>query len=464
MKKELLYIRLLAILGFFTLMSCQREDDILPAGQNASSANKLVNDWTSGHMDLYYLWNTRLPEQRNVDADPEDFFYGLLYTSDRFSYITDDARALKEDLSGTSLEVGYSPAFGKFDDTDQVFIIVEYVYPGSSAAQQGLKRGDIILEVNGETLNTGNYYDLYNQQAGYTLSLGKAEDGTITKTGVTISVTPAYISTDPIVHWEIKEKNGVKIGYLVYVEFLAGDNNQFLQSLDEVFSEMKTRNVTELIVDLRYNPGGQITAAKHLANAIAPLTATAGKEVFVKFEYNEILERYYREKEGEDSDNLAVKFAPSEYNLGIERVIFLTTSGSASASELIINGLEPYMEVVTIGEPTYGKFYGSYVIYDTSRTPRHNFAIMPVVMKYANALGVTDFGDGLAPDYHIADNMLEAKPFGDEADPMMAQALEVITGEPVINARTSYKEKIYTPLENKAKLRRGNVLKTVSLE
>lgn len=468
MNKNLLSLKIWAVLGLFILASCQQDDDIVPGTGDkdsttiAGNSREAVNDWISENMDLYYFWNTSLPATSDRSADPSDYFYDLLYSTDKFSYITDDARSLKEEYSGTSLAVGYSPAFVKFNGSDQVFIVVEYVYPNSSAAIQGLERGDIILSINSQKLNTSNYYSLYKQQKTYTVGLGKAENGSVTETETSYSISPAYINTDPVVHWEIKEIEGKKIGYIVYVEFLSGDNDTFLGSVDDVFSEMKAEGVTELIMDLRYNPGGEITAAKHLANAIAPQAVTSSKEVFVQFQYNEGLENFYREREGDDSDNIAVRFDENPYNLGLNRVIFLTTSGSASASELIINGLEPYMEVVSIGEPTYGKFYGSYVIYDRDREPAHNYAIMPIVMKYANAQGVTDFENGLQPDYFLEDNMLEAKPFGDVADPMMAQAIEVIIGPSAINARTDYKERTYTPLENTVKLKKGNVFRELS--
>ncbi len=469
MKKELFSTKLLALTlaSLFVLTSCQEDDvlndpDFIDSTKAVAGSNEQVNNWIAEHMELYYYWNTSLPGKGDPKDSPEEYFSSLLYSTDKFSYISDDAKTLKEEFSGTSLAVGYSPAFGKFNGSDQVFIIVEYVYPGSSAATKGLKRGDIILEINGQTLNTTNYYNLYKQQNAYSIGLGTWDGSTISPSEATISITPGYINTDPVVHWEIKESNGQKIGYIVYVEFISGDNEVFLGTIDDVFTEMKAQGVTELIMDLRYNPGGEIKAAKHIANAIAPKAVTISKEIFVSFEYNDGLENYFKEADGEDSDNLAVRFDDSPVNLGINRVVFLTTSGSASASELIINGLEPYMDVVAIGEPTYGKFYGSYVIYDTDRNPSHNYAIMPVVMKYANAEGVTDFADGLTPDYFIEDNLLEAKPFGDETDPMMAQALEVITGSAAINARTAYKEKTYTVLENKPKLKKGNIMKPLS--
>jgi carboxyl-terminal processing protease len=115
-------------------------------------------------------------------------------------------------------------------------------------------------------------------------------------------------------------------------------------------------------------------------------------------------------------------------NLNLENLYVLTTGATASASELVINGLKPYMNVVIIGEPTFGKFYGSFILFDQNDPPKHNWAIAPVVLKYANANGVTDFKDGLIPDINIADNLLSARPFGDITDPMLATALDMIAG------------------------------------
>ncbi|MEQ9374925.1 MAG: S41 family peptidase [Imperialibacter sp.] len=463
MKKLVLHATL--IISLLAIASCAKDDDLVSTSTEtadttsiASESNAVVNDWIAENMDLYYYWNTSLPSDVSLTDYPEDFFYDLLYSSDYFSFITDDAASLIDEFSGTTLALGFSPAFGKFSDSDQVFMIVEYVYSGSSAFEQGLKRGDIILKINGEYLDTDNYYDLYSQTGGYSVTLGSYIDGSIYETSTTYDISATYLVLDPIIDYEVKEVNGIKIGYVVYVEFITGDNDLFLNSMDQVMAELKSQGITELVVDLRYNPGGELTAAQHLASLLAPASAASSGEAFVTFNYNDDLQNYFLRTEGSNSDNLKMTLETNSNNLNLSRIFFLTTNGSASASELVINGLEPYMDVVVIGEPTYGKYYGSYVIYDTDTPPAHNWAIVPVVMKYANSLGVTDFVNGLTPDVYIEDDLFSAKEFGNITDPMLASAIEQITGLSVGNARAVSPQKSYNTLLNKTKMAKGNVM------
>ncbi len=208
---------------------------------------------------------------------------------------------------------------------------------------------------------------------------------------------------------------------------------------------------------MRYNPGGRVSAAKNLANSIAPQSVVDNEEVFVSYEYNETLESYYIENEGMDSPNLVSRFSSDPVNLNLNRVYFLTTSSSASASELLINGLTPHMEVISIGTPTYGKFYGSYVLTGLNlKVNPHNYAIVPVTLKYANADGFSDFRNGLTPEYEVEEDFRNPYPIGDENDPLLAQALSLITGETMPPA------KVYPPLDieklpDAKRLRTGNI-------
>jgi C-terminal processing protease CtpA/Prc len=126
----------------------------------------------------------------------------------------------------------------------------------------------------------------------------------------------------------------------------------------------------------------------------------------------------------------------------MDRVYFLTTSGTASASELVIVGLDPYMDVIKIGEPTYGKYAGAWVMPDDAE----KWAIIPIVSKYANANGYTDFVDGLPPDYEIDDDLIRAVPFGDTRDPMLAKAIELATGKSGMAKSYIKTERISFPL------------------
>ena len=136
----------------------------------------------------------------------------------------------------------------------------------------------------------------------------------------------------------------------------------------------------------------------------------------------------------------------SDLNLNLPRIYFLTTGGTASASESLITGLYPYMDVIQIGTPTYGKCYGSISIDDTADPKRHNWAMQPLVIKFFNGEGFTDFTAGIEPDYTVEDNLLYAKPFGSLEDPLLAKALEEITGVSPLSKKTAIPEIRFKPL------------------
>lgn len=458
-KRNSLWLVLFHSFLLFFLASCSQDEEelISPTTSTQTEEMTIVNNWIYDVMSEVYFWNDEVTRPGRSSVDPEDYFYSLLDNDDRFSYITDDYEALAAEFSGVYTSMGFSPSFGLLSASNEVFIAVEYVYPNSPADRAGLQRGDIILEIDGQPMTTENYYDLYAQDQ-YTVTLGTYDGYHITLTDNTRDLRAAVIQTDPVLYKEVKTYNNVKVGYIVYTEFISGDNDQWINSLGETMDEFSQQGVSELVVDLRYNPGGEISAAQFIASALAPASVVANSDVLVRFEYNEALETAIERQEGRESSSLVNRLFTNGYHLDLNRVIFLTASGTASASELLINGLDPYMDVVMIGEPTVGKFYGSWVIPDTEDPARHNWAIMPIVMKYANANGVTDFADGLTPDYLVEDNLLSARPFGDENDPMLGLALAITTGE--FNARKAIpteKGIPYTPLENPEKEKKSRL-------
>ena len=440
-----LYRLLPVILVLAFLASCKKDDEEI-------ASNIEISKWLYGWMDEVYFWNKTLPASVNfkTKTDPEAFFYELVYkTEDKWSYITDDYEALQADLSGIPVSMGYSPAFGIFSNSNQVFILVEYVYPNSPASHAGLKRGDIILTINGEIMDTNNYYELYSQSS-YSVGLGAYSGNTIHDAGITLNLTAALIQADPLIFDTVYIINDKTIGYMVYTEFITGDDDQYIESLNLVLDKFKSYNITDLIIDLRYNPGGQIEASANLASVVAPASAVNSSGTFVTFLYNEELEDYITSTEGSDSENLIARFSANSHNLDLSHVYFLTTKGTASASELLIIGLKPYMDVTVIGEYTYGKYTGSWLIYDFNTPRKHNWAILPIVLKYANAEGYTNFKDGLQPDYAIEDNLIEARPFGDTGDPMLSSAFTLITGIPYKTTKSTG-GRDYILLDNPAK-------------
>lgn len=405
--------------------SCKKKEETnIPLSETA-----LINKWIYDNLELYYLWNNNITPgiDYKMETDPEKYFYKLLYKKeDKWSYITDDYPTLEAELSGKPETMGFYPAFNLTAD-NKVVIAVCYVYPNSPASEAGLKRGDIIISIDNTPLDTVNYYAKYSGKS-YSVQLGKIVDNVITPTGESLSMTARVIQADPSIHSTILNVEGKKIGYLAYVEFISGDDSLYLKRMDNIFSEFRSEGVSDLIVDLRYNPGGTMNAASYLASEIVPSTVAEGNSLMIRFEYNAGLQYYL--VSNNISNLLRHTFYPVPGNLDMTRVYFLTTGRSASASELVITGLDPYMEVIQIGTPTYGKYVGSWLIHDEN----DKWAMMPIVSKYINYDGFTDFKDGLIPDYIINDNVFNAVPLGDPGDPMIAKAIELATGKSAVPA------------------------------
>ncbi len=438
MKRFLFYI---AILFLFMVSSCSHDDDITSTVDSSDENESTeisdeiiaINQWIYENLPIYYLWNDQIPEiDYTQENDPEVYFEKLLYVEeDKWSWITSDYAALEDEFNGEPVTMGYDPSFYLYGDGRDVFIVVNFVYPDSPSEEAGLERGDIILSINNMELDTANYYELYSGTA-YTVELGESLGGAMGYTGESLNLEASVISNDPAIYHDIFTIDEDKIGYLVYVEFVSGSSDQFLSTLDGIFDEFNTVGITDLIVDLRYNPGGEIDAASYLASEIAPAGIVANQEVLVNMEYNDYWQEYFEYYGTRYADYLSYKFENVATNANLQRVYFLTTEGTASASELLITGLQPYMDVVLIGEPTYGKYTGAWVIPDDN----DEWAMVPIVLKYSNINGYTDFVDGVEPDYIIVDSPISAVPFGDISDPAVAQALSLITGDETIIAMT----------------------------
>lgn len=397
--------------------------------------HEIIIDWIWNVMTDVYLWADEVDQTLfpTDETDPEDFFYSILNENDRFSWIVDDYQALINSFNNISLSTGISPYFIRLPESDEVVVIVEYVSKGSPADLAGISRGEIITDINNTTVTTDNYIDLFYSK-NVVLEFADYIDGNFDMNGKEVALTALVIEENPVLHHEIVDYEGVEIGYIVYTGFSSGEGNRWVDSLDNVFKDFKTKGISELILDIRYNSGGRVSVATHIASVVSPATIPGNKNIFVKYQWNKAYQEYFKQEDGEDSENLVVFFEDDpSVNLDLTNVYFLTSPHSASASELIIIGLEPYMNTTQIGENTYGKFYGSITVPDLEEPPRHSWALQPLVFKFANSIGFTDFNSGLLPDIYVDDNVLDMKQFGDISDPILARALEEITGtSPVV--------------------------------
>ncbi|UJH91963.1 S41 family peptidase [Antarcticibacterium sp. 1MA-6-2] len=368
---KLLKLFLLALLVSSSTISCSKdEDDIGPqAVKPGDKRDFTVENFIYKGMNLYYLYKADIPQLANDYFDtqsqlndfidnyptPEDFFYdGVVASQDRFSWIVDDYIELENSFAGITKTSGMSYVLSYYsEDSNNIFGVVRFVEPGTSAQVAGVKRGDIFTKVNGEQLTDTNYGALLGGDS-YTLNIASIEENTIIDSGETVNLTTAVYQSNPVYIAKTLTIDGKKIGYLMYNSF----TNEFDEQLNTAFGQFKADNVEELILDLRYNSGGDVRTATDLA---AMITYQFPGQVFMKEEWNAELQEYWEEN---DPNGLVNKFnttlrSGTQINsLMLERVYVLTSSRSASASELIINGLDPYIDVVQVGDKTTKQIYG----------------------------------------------------------------------------------------------------------
>jgi C-terminal processing protease CtpA/Prc len=412
------------------LVSCEKEE------KEKQTLKEGINELISVVMTDYYLWNDKIPAiTPDESTDPKEYFYSLLYVDDKWSYITDDKeKFLEEEINKTGETFGYDLSFGRFQNSDAVFAVINYVYPGSPAARAGFARGDFILQVDGETLTENNYMSTYETGTRRLLT-GAFVDGGIS-TGREITISSVKMDQNPVLESTIVTRGTSKIGYLMYVGFV--DN--FRQQLVDALTTFKNAGITDLVLDLRYNPGGEVSTATLLCSAIVPPASMKQDNILIKHIWNASFQSYLDAIAKEQplfQSSLATFFTEVDCNLNLpgKRVYVLTSRSSASASELLVVGLEPYMEVVQVGDSTRGK-YTAMMEFSSTEPELANWMLLPVVYKFANRDGKTDFKNGLPPDYLLKETL----PFGalgTTADPLFAKAIELITGEEIPASRDS---------------------------
>ncbi|WP_373515656.1 S41 family peptidase [Persicitalea sp.] len=433
----------LALLFLFSI-GCKRDnvDPVAPANDTSLSN---INSWVYEVMKDAYFWSSSLPAQNtlNANANPSDYFEKLIYkrsTVDRYSGITDDVAALQKEFKGISKIFGIQYQIAAPDqNSSNVGLYLSYVVKGSPAEAAGLKRGDIITKVDGQALTNGNYATLLRNNDTHSFTLGTLEGTMLTSDdNKTYSITKAEVSENPVGFSKIidKSKYGKKIGYVVYTQFVPGTDSSpkaYDDQLRKVFGEFKAQGVNELVLDLRFNGGGYISSAETLASLIGKNISTS--KVFYKEQWNENYTAMMKKQKGANA--LDHNFLAEANNIGsqLERVFVLTSQGTASASELVINGLKPYMSVITIGDHTNGKNLFGTLIDDDQK--RWNWGMYVMLGQTANANNESDYGttNGIAANYKVDDTVIPYRSFGDDNETLFSKVLNVMDVPVSPNAR-----------------------------
>lgn len=402
---------------------------------------KAMNIWYLYKPDVPDLANDRFENQAELNeflesySSPEDLFNAITAPQDRFSFIVEDYRELEASLAGILLSNGmeYGLIFYPGSQTN-VFGYVRYVIPNSDAAQKGMQRGMIFNSVNGAQLTNENF-QLLRELTNYEIGLATFDGTEINPTGETVNLIKSELIENPIHKATTLSIEGQKIGYLMYNGFTADFDSQ----LNNVFGTFQSEGVSDLVLDLRYNSGGSIRSAIDLSSMI---TGQFTGQVFSTEVWNPELQQIFEQNEPEsliNNFNSNLRTGEAINSLNLNRVYILTTASTASASELVINGLDPYIEVIQVGATTTGKFQASTTFYDgpapnfrrNEASNGHFYAIQPLIFTSANANGVTGFVDGIPPTVEFFENYSNLGVLSDPNEPLLDATLDDIFGRSV---------------------------------
>ena len=352
-------------------------------------------------LDELYLWRQFLPDVDPVRfPSPEAYLDAVRYRplDTSYSYIT--PKAAHDALFSDSQYVG----FGFSTRATATEITILQVFPGSPASEAQLARGDRIVAVDGRTINeltaSGAIDTVFGDAAGGV----RVSADVVTRDGQSRRVTleKRIVTIPPVSLTRVYQVNGRVVGYVFFRQFVRPST----AALDEAFAALRQAGATELVLDLRYNGGGLLDVAVHLASLIGEVTLRG--QVFATLQHND---------RNRDLDE-TYRFEAIANPLRLSRLVVITTRSSASASELLINGLRPYLPVTVVGDRTFGKPVGQYSIDMCNRV------LLPVAFLTLNARGQADYFNGISADCLAADDV--SQDLGAVGEASLAEALTVI--------------------------------------
>ncbi len=430
-----------------------------------------ISDFVWKGMNFWYFWQDDSPllaDSQSSDParykilikdnkDPRQFFDNLRYkvdqpAGDRFSWYIDDYIEQEKSFQGISRDHGmqFRLAYTR-PSSNNLFGFVQVVHKESDAEKQGVKRGMMFTHVDGTSLNINNYISLLYNQTSFTINLAtpqfEGEDFIgFELTGQDIELTEQdNFSRNPIVVNKIIEVGQHKIGYFFYNQFVGNLDRH--REINDVFAEFKSAAITDLVVDLRYNSGGFSATGDLIAAAIS---GRDGSDVVGINFWNKKVETTYPFLAGPDYFPSEIGDGTPINKLDLDRVYFITSMRTASASEGLINNLKPYMDVIVVGEKTVGKNDGSFTLYDKidappsqyvgrdngTVNPRHKNAIQPLVVKSGNSDGFYEFQDGIPPDLILNELPFSLGTLGDKTERLLKAVLDMIIPQ---------SQRVYTP-------------------
>ncbi len=392
------------------LCSCKKDEESFAPG-----SNRAINAWIWETMKKQYYWESTLPGRQRIDQDPQSYFMTLLHPQDRFSTILQNQNS---ETYGYSFENTFGFDFVQYERSGIRTALVTLVVPGSQADQLGLSRGDTLLRLNNLNLSQPIQPSIPALLRSNVINLTR-------KDGKSFAIASAIIAQPVIYRHAVLEHDRLKYGYLNISHFDFSGGYALLAAIEG----FRANGVSELILDLRHNPGGQVSFSAFCALLF---TKVKPADVFVEMRGNRKVGMHQL------SFDAALQHQPDGYrfrsadlkakSLNLSRIFILSSGQTASAAELLINNLKPYIDVRQIGQTTMGKDMGSSSIKsppEVSGKESYSWVLHPLVYKLYNQQGHGDYSTGISPntllDEYASDRIF---PFGDPQDPMVRAVME----------------------------------------
>ncbi len=390
--KQILHLTLVSLILFSIITSCEKKETPSP-----SDPLDPIKKYTLAMMNDIYYWYKDVPQ--NINPKPINnifnYFDTLLVPVDRWSWMMTGQEYLSSE-SGIVETYGISIS-QPIEYYEDYSIRVRFVHPNSPMAEKGIKRGYELTHLNNTPVmtlvNNGTFNTVFAQKSNsFTF---KNHDGESTTFNASARIVSTRSALKTAVYGPL-DYPGLQynVGYFHYMSFKAG----MLDDITNAMTTLKNAGVKELILDLRYNGGGDSRATSLLANYLA--SEGANNKLLAKREHND----KYRSEDSDPSTQTIIERI--EGSLNLDRLFILTTKGSASASEVILNGLDPLMNVVHVGTQTYGKPNGMYVYaYPAGDYENPKFVFLPICFFSVNSVGYGHYIDGIVPDYYRPDDL-----------------------------------------------------------
>ena len=399
MKKHIIYIICILSVAFVSCNDTKEPTD-----------DELARDALYNTMQTYYLWYKQMPVVKKENyPDPYKLLDAMRYEElDRWSYVQDYDDYIQQ---SNAIFVGHGIRIG-LDENDQTRIA--QIYRNAELYKKGVRRGWIIKKLN--DVDLAPVFMLDDRGAAYSALIGASVAGITNKflfempngEEIEITDTKTTFTLNTVIHFDTLELKTGTTGHLVFEQFIPPSNDE----LKEAFAFFSVNNINNIIVDLRYNGGGDLSVLQNLAAYIGG-SSRFGKP-FLTLTHNE----------QRKSQDRTMNFNSVSSPVNVGKMIVITTRMTASASEDLINGLKPFMEITTIGDTTNGKPVGMYGFTYPSRQSKYIF--FPITFTLFNTAGESDFYEGFPPNICAPDDITHD--WNNRNEACLKEAIEILEG------------------------------------